>query len=103
MSESDLFLGGDVQVLQAGVQQQVLVDLGDVARRPAVHLGMIRQVDLQHLQEKKNKNIKTALRRVWAGIRLHEPPHHGMRRQKKKKKLNRASRWKTCAKSTQVN
>lgn len=61
MSASDLFLGGDVQVLQAGVQQQVLVDpvSGDVARRPAVHLGMIRQVDLQHLQERNG--VKTCL------------------------------------------
>lgn len=49
---SDLFLRGDVQVLPAGVEQQVLVDpvSGDVARRPAVHLGMIRQMDLQHLE-----------------------------------------------------
>lgn len=53
LSESDLFLRGDVQVLEARIEQEVLVDLvsRDVARRPAVHLGLGRQMNLQHLQQ----------------------------------------------------
>lgn len=45
-------------MLEAGIEQQVLVDLvsGDVARRSPVHLGLSRQVHLQHLQEHKQLN-----------------------------------------------
>ena len=45
-------LPGDVQMLPAGIQQQVLVDLvpGELGRRPAVHLGVGGQMDLQHLR-----------------------------------------------------
>lgn len=52
-SEPDLFLRGDVQVLEARIEQEVLVDLvsRDVARHSAVHLRMSRQMNLQHLQE----------------------------------------------------
>lgn len=62
VSEFDLFLGGDVQVLESGIEQQVLVDLvsGDFDRRSAVHLGMGRQVQLQHLH-KHNNCINTLL------------------------------------------
>lgn len=50
LSAPDLFLRGDVQVLQARVEQEVLVDVvAGVARRSAVHLGVVRQVHLQHL------------------------------------------------------
>lgn len=53
LSESDLFLRGDVQVLEARIEQEVLVDLvsRDVARRPSVHLGLGRQMNLQHLRQ----------------------------------------------------
>lgn len=56
MSEFDLFLGGDVQVLEARIEQQVLVDLVscDFARRSPVHLRMGWQMDFKHLQRHKN-------------------------------------------------
>lgn len=55
-AERDLFLRGDVQVLEARIEQQVLVDLVACAfaQRLAAHLRMGRQVDLQHLREHKN-------------------------------------------------
>lgn len=54
---SDLCLRGDVQVLLAGVEQQVLVDLvsGGAAQRLAVNLGSSRQMQLQHLQSRNRK------------------------------------------------
>jgi len=53
-SASDLLLRGDVQVLQLGIEQQVLVDLvaRDVALSSPVHLRVGRQVHLQHLHKK---------------------------------------------------
>jgi len=47
---ADLVLGGDVQVLQAAVKQQVLVDLVPGDHHAAVHLGVGGQVHLQHLE-----------------------------------------------------
>lgn len=53
MKVSDLFLRGDVQVLQAGVEQQSLVDTVpcDFSQRSAVHLRVGREVHLQYLRQ----------------------------------------------------
>lgn len=52
LSKFNLFLFGDVQVLEAGIEQQVLVDLvpRDFAKCSPIHLRMGRQMHLQHLQ-----------------------------------------------------
>lgn len=51
LSEFDLFLRGDVQVLESGIEQQVLVDLVSRDFDFSVHVGLGRQMHLQHLQE----------------------------------------------------
>lgn len=52
MHSSYLFICGDVQVLETGVKQEVLVDFvsSDIDRRSTIKLRVIRQVDLQNLQ-----------------------------------------------------
>lgn len=56
INQSDLFLCGDVQVLEGGVKQQVLVDFVscDVSSS-TVNLRVSRQVNLQHLEETRGR------------------------------------------------
>ena len=57
-----LLLCGDVEVCEAGVKQQVLVDLvpGVLPRGAAVHLWTGRQVQLQHLRYTSRKKTEKA-------------------------------------------
>lgn len=57
MSDFDLFLGGDVDVLEAGVEQQVLVDLVPRDFEFLVHVRLRRQMHLQHLEKENNTDL----------------------------------------------
>lgn len=76
VSGSDLFLRGDVQVLEAGIEQQVLVDpvSCDFDRLPVVHLRMSRQVDLQHLRRKRKypKSLNSEVQDPQEGLQYHQ-------------------------------